>query len=297
MKCKRCKKNIPDDSKFCSYCGVAVEKQHLTRRADGRYAKTIMVNGKRKTFYGKNEKEINKKMIEYNKMEEQKKILPFNTVVDEWEKETYQYIAYNTEKGYRPKATRAKEYFDDMPLNEISIKDINKYINQFPKTWAFKTVNGYYSVLNLIFSFACRNGYIENNPCQYVKLPKGLKRTHRRAPTEDEIKKIENSLDVQGGVIAYFFLYSGLRRGEALALRWSDIDFKNKVIKVNKSVYWVSNSPHIKEPKTEKGNREVVLLDCLEKILKPLKTNKDDLVFGDNGELFTNKRFCRQPSF
>lgn len=293
MRCKKCRKTIPDGSKFCNHCGTPQEKKKFYRRPDGLYEKSITINGKRKVFRGRDEKEIERKMLEYNQeTEKHKNGLPFKVVANDWERETYETIAYNTERGYRPRAARAIEHFDDMPITQIKIQDINRYINLFPKTWAFKTVNAYFSVLSLIFNYACRCGYIEHNPCEYVKLPKGLKKGHRRAPTETEIDIIKSSTNVDGGLIAYFFLFSGLRRGEALALTWNDIDFEKKIISVTKSVYWVSNSPHIKPPKTEKGNREVVLLDCLADLLKPIKGKNEDLVFGDEGKLYTNKRFA-----
>lgn len=60
IKCKKCKKEIPINSRFCCYCGKKIEKKS-EKRADGRYEKSITINGKRKTFYGKTKAELNKK--------------------------------------------------------------------------------------------------------------------------------------------------------------------------------------------------------------------------------------------
>ena len=62
---------------------------------------------------------------------------------------------------------------------------------------------------------------------------------------------------------ALTMLYCGLRRGELLALDWSDVDFENKVIHVTKSVIFNKNQPIIKGPKSKAGIRDVPIPDFL----------------------------------
>lgn len=137
------------------------------------------------------------------------------------------------------------------------------YLAQLPSTWAQKTFKNYFLVLNLIFEYAASNGIIEHNPAEFVQIPKGGKRTYRRAPTPEEIEVIKSSTEKTFGLFAYFLLYTGCRRGEALALQYKDIDRKNKVIHITKSVYHEGNAPRIKQPKTERGFRDIILLDIL----------------------------------
>lgn len=58
-------------------------------------------------------------------------------------------------------------------------------------------------------------------------------------------------------------LYTGIRLGELLALTWNDIDFDNKLLKVNKTVYTITkngkNEAHIDRPKTKQSNRIIPL--------------------------------------
>lgn len=61
-------------------------------------------------------------------------------------------------------------------------------------------------------------------------------------------------------MLPYLILYTGLRKGEALALTYEDIDFTNNVIHITKSVYHESTSPKIKSPKTAAGVRTVPIL-------------------------------------
>ena len=54
----------------------------MKKRADGRYCKQIRINGKIKSFYGKSEREINRKILAYQDTKEKGEI--FKTVAEEW---------------------------------------------------------------------------------------------------------------------------------------------------------------------------------------------------------------------
>jgi integrase len=292
MKCKKCKKPIPDNSRFCCYCGSAVKNDEFTKRNDGRYVKKIVINGKTKYFYGKTKKEITQKIAEYNPETDG---VTFSEVAKEWEIEAEQELAYNTYRIYKPRAKRATEYFGDTLVEKITVPDVENYIAQFPKSWAYKTQKGYLSVVCLILGYAQRKAYINYNPAESAKLPSSLKRERRRAPTTKEIKIVNKSIEFDGGFLAYFILNTGLRRGECCGLMWKDIDFKSKCITVRRSVFWKPNQPEIKEPKTKSGIRKVFLTEDLTKLLRAKKRQSNsDYVFSDiNGNIYTNKRFYR----
>lgn len=293
MKCKKCKKEIAEGSKFCNWCGIK-QQDDIKKRSDGRYMKAIVINGTRKYFYGKTKKELNQKIIQFNAEQEEKKAgIAFNIVADEWANSIKDELVFTTWKSYKARYERAKSHFADTNITEIKLKDINDYISLFPSSWAKKTVIGYISVINLIFAYAVKNEYIDTNPCLYAKTPKNLKSTQRRIVTQAERKIIEEYWDkCEGGLMMYFLLYSGLRRGEMLALTWGDIDFKNKEITVNKSVGFHGNQPYLKSTKTKSGTRQVILLDCLAEKLKPLRKNKDELLFGCENGYLTERRFA-----
>ncbi len=294
MRCKKCRKSIPDNSKFCNHCGTKQKQEKMYRRPDGLYEKSISIDGKRKMFRGKTEKEVTQKILDYNREEDLKNNgIPFEKVAEEWKDSCFDTLAYSTQVSYRSKLKRAAEHFAKTPVTRIEYFDIERYLKNFPKSWGYKTYVGYLSIVSMIFDFACRMGYTNQNPCSFVRVPKGLKREHRRGLTAEEIEIVKTSTSTQCGLLAYFILYTGLRRGEVMALQWKDIDFKNKEITVDKSISWHSNDPHIKSPKTEKGKRKVILLDCLAEKLEPVKGNKNDIVFSDNGKYFLNSKLTR----
>ena len=186
------------------------------------------------------------------------------------------------------------EYFKDDYLKQITPKDINRYMKQLPKTYARKTCTTRLNILNMIFKFSVVEELCENNPCEYVTVPKGHGAKKRRAPTEEEIKKINSSLGVMYhhldvGLLAIFFFYTGLRKGEALALQYKDIDREAAQINVNKSVYYINNDPSIKKPKTEAGERKVIVPDYLLKLLPNGKPSH--YLFGETPEKLMRQHF------
>ena len=106
------------------------------------------------------------------------------------------------------------------------------------------------------------------------------------------------------GLFAYFLQFTGLRRGELLALRWEDIDFENHVINVSQAVSFPGNQPKVKTPKTQAGNRKVALLAILENELKkiPVQSQKG-YVFGGEKPLTASQirvrwlEWCKSVGF
>ena len=166
----------------------------------------------------------------------------------------------------------------------------------------------------MIFDYAIAHDYAQYNPVLSVRLPKGLKRGKRTAPTDSQIKAIFANKDQPFGLFPVFLLCTGLRKSEALALTWDDIDLELRQISVTKSLdYTVGASPKIKPPKTEAGIRVVPIIDVLyEQLTKARESSKSDYLFpapqstrgGKGGGLMTLRgyegawlRYCESAGF
>ena len=71
--------------------------------------------------------------------------------------------------------------------------------------------------------------------------------------------------------LIYTMLYTGMRQGEALALTWSDIDFENKRIIVSKAIEYEKSKSKTKDPKTERGFRQIPIPEELVEYLQEYK--------------------------
>jgi integrase len=293
MKCKKCKKSIPDGSKFCNFCGTPQDKKKLYRRPDGLYEKSVIIEGKRKVFRAKSEKEIEKKMIAYKEEIATGPLL--ETVVDEWEEHHFKDLQLSTQKSYKPCMVALKDYFHGEKIRTINAAALQSFFNSQPLSFTKKTLRNYRSIVSSIFSFAVRMSYIDSSPVLYTKIEQGKKSKRRQALTDEEIAIITNSLDKPFGLFAYLLLFTGCRRAEALALTYEDIDFKNHIIHINKSVSWEHCKPYLKEPKTEAGTREVILFDIL---ADKLSRGTKGIIFQGKNGLMTEKEYrCRWETY
>jgi len=204
----------------------------------------------------------------------------FTEIADKWADEAFKQLAYRTLSCYTSALKRAKNYFRNSYIEDITHLQIKSYMEYLVTQFDYskKTIKNYRIVLSMVFKYAIVNDLIENNPVSDVSIPKGLKSTHRLPPSDDEIEKIKNNVNNEFGLFYYFLLYTGIRRGEALALTYEDIDWHNSLIHINKSLYHKNNMPYIKTPKTESGNRYIPLLNPLKEVLNQ---NKTGIIFSD----------------
>lgn len=241
------------------------------KRPDGLYETIRKIDGKRVAFRGRTVAEVDRKLIEFQGI--QKNGLPWETVIEEWHDKHFPTLAPTTLRGYNAAYRRAYDEFKGMPIRSITPKMIQKAISDFAKLgYAQKTVTTQLQMYQMTFDYAVICGYIESSPCTSVRMPSNLPKTPREAASaEDEAAVKTNPTE---WLLPYLILYTGLRKGEALALTYNDIDLGDDVIHVTKSVYHENNHPKIKLPKTKKGYRDVPILYPLKPYLPNKKSDK-----------------------
>ena len=236
----------------------------FTLRSDGRYQGSIVIDGKRKYFYDRDPKALYDK-LEASKLPPQ---LTVEELADKWLGEHEKEVSYRTLDGYIAPIKKIKAAFGKKNMKELTPAEIQAFINALAKK-GFKrsAVQRPLSILKMMYDFAITlpDSEININPCAAIKLPGGLEQDNRQLAAKDDIDKIRDSLHLPFGLFAYFLLYSGLRKGEALAL--TDKDIHDGIINVNKSISWQPNQPVINPTKTRAGTRTVILLDVLAEAL------------------------------
>jgi len=122
-----------------------------------------------------------------------------------------------------------------------------------------------HAVIRRSLGQAERWGLVNRNVARLVSPPRVPKaEVHPLKPAE--VKQL--LVAVQDDRLAALYTVAialGLRQGEALGLRWSDIDFEARTLTVRTSLQWHDGKPELAEPKTAKSRRTVSLPDvCIE---------------------------------
>lgn len=247
----------------------------LKKRKDGRYEKSLTIDGKRHHFYGKTQKEANEKAFRFQKDSESPL---FSDLAEEY------YDDYILEHPSSARYVRAHikplcEWFGHRRVRDLTPKDFTSYWYSIADK-SYKTVASRRSVRLCIYNFGIITHHLEDNPVEKSKIPSFLKKGKRELPEEEQIRLVKASADVPYSLIYLIALYTGLRRGEILRLQWKDIDFDRGSVRVSKAVYHDSNVRILKEPKTASGRREVPLLEPLREILEPKRGKPEEYVLG-----------------
>lgn len=245
---------------------MAKKKPKYHVRSDGLHEASRIIDGKRVVFRGKTDSEVEQKMIAYQAKIERGPL--FSEVAEEWKDHHFPTLAIGSLKGYKAGYERAIARLGDRPIKDLTPNDIDSLLQRMGKQkYAQKTVSNQRLVINLICRSAVLDGILRFNPCTDVKVPKGLKHTPRLLPSDEDLKIVKEGWNKPGGLLPYFILYTGCRKGETLALTFKDINRKNKIITINKSVGYDNQRPFVKEPKTAAGVRQIILLDNLAAVL------------------------------
>ena len=250
----------------------------LKKRPNGLYRKTITDKrtGKVKYFEAKTEREVYRKIMEYE--EEQLRGRLFKQIADEWWELEVENLSPSSVRSYKKATERVLEHFGKMHISDIQTSDISKFLNLLArKEYAKKTVKNHKIVINRIFHFAVVEGDIKYNPAREAELPRGLKESKRTSATPQEENIICHSQEVW--LLPFFALMTGMRKGELLGLKWKDIDMDKKLIRVERSI-WYGGGTHIKEPKTEAGKRRLPIPTLLYEELEKYNLPREHYVFG-----------------
>lgn len=179
-----------------------------------------------------------------------------------------------------------------LKLKDIRPSHIQQYIKQLtelPKktrgqfqedgeTIAASTVRRYLTVLQSIFKQAVKQGLLNENPAnvEHLTLPKV------QVPKIDIFTKqeaaqmlaaLENE-DLQFQTLIQLAIFTGARRGELTALKFSDIDFEQRKITIERSAYKITGQPLATKPPKDYETRTVTINESCCQLLKMLKREK-----------------------
>ncbi len=178
-------------------------------------------------------------------------------------------------------------FFGSMTLDRMVPEDIERYVASKRKTLAIKTVRNHVGTMHSVFEVGMRKGWCVRNPVKLADRPV-IKKTETRIQFLDQAE-VEKLLatpyppDAFGAIEPTLYLtaaMTGLRQGELIGLRWRDVDFDARKIRVV--------SPYVRgefgDPKSAGSGRSVPMAERVAVALRELRqrsayAHDRDLVF------------------
>ncbi|MEK4267027.1 site-specific integrase [Bacillus sp. FSL W8-0940] len=181
------------------------------------------------------------------------------------------------------------EKFGKMKIKSITKAYCQKVINRIAED--IDSVQDIKIQANLVFKYALRMDYITTNPMEYVVIPKNEKEflsseeDTRNYWEKDEIKlfleKVREQLPHQDYVMFYILIFTGMRKGELLALEWKDVDLIERTINIKQTLFFKDGKEIFQTTKKYHSKRVVSIDDHTAQILKKWRTQQKELLLSN----------------
>ena len=199
----------------------------------------------RKQFTGKTQQDVKYKLQEYKKQMLMGVLNEDKLTVSDW---FYSWLFDYRKQDLKPKSFQRyhgiyKNYIENTDFGNIKLNDLRtthlqrhykKLLDNGVTPTTIRQIN---TNLKTCLNEAERQGYIQKNWCKLVTLPKKEDNKEVKVLTKQEQEKFLEAIKGHELELLYIVaLGTGLRIGEILGLKWSDIDFKNNELHVNRSL-------------------------------------------------------------
>lgn len=209
-----------------------------------------------------------------------KRMLPFSEVVGEWLEYKKPNLRVTTWETLQGNVNLHFEELTDLKVGLIDTATIEKWISKRQSEGMnINTLRKLIVALNQIMAYAVRHRYADHNPVRDAERPRDQRQQpegeHIRILNPDKINSLMGSTEGQKYQVLFrMAIFSGARQGELLGLKWSDIDWENKQVHIQRTY----TKGHFFDTKTRTSNRKIDLGPVLISELRKWK-----LASGKNG--------------
>lgn len=267
----------------------------------------------RKQFTGKTQQDVKNKLQEYKKQMLMGVLNEDKLTISDW---FYSWLFDYRKQDLKPKSFQRyhgiyKNYIENTDLGNIKLNDLRTthlqryYKKLLDKNITPTTIKQINTNLKTCLNEAERQGYILKNWCKLVTLPKKDDTKEVKILTKEDQQIFLETIKGHDLELLYIVtLGTGLRIGEALGLKWSDINFKTNELNVNRSLQRVpiyENDKIIRyeviesTPKTKNSIRTIPVPQNIIKKLKTYKKEQNELIlllqdeYDNKNYIFCNK--------
>jgi len=240
----------------------------IYQRSDGRWAASISLEGgKRKTFYGKTRKEVQAQLKTALYDQQQGKLMTAPRQTGK------KFLTHWLEDVHKP-AVRIRTYvryemqlrrhvlpaLGGIQLSKLTVQHVQKFYSQtLQKGLSPQSVRLLHAMLHKAFDYAVRVDLLPRNVCDNVSLPRIEKRETRALSLEQALRLIETVRGHRMEALFVLALVTGMRRGEIIGLKWSDVNLAEGVIAIQRSLVELKGGIIESKPKSTRGYRSIIL--------------------------------------
>jgi integrase len=283
-----------------------------TKRTDGRFMVSLTHEGKRHYFYGTTQKEANdKRQDAWDRIKVGAPVRDATRTLAEWMDE---WVLTRLAISNRSRGTKIRHAGDvrrwinptigAVTLDKLNSSDVARLMLAMQvEGKAESTRRNCYDVLSVALDDAVDNGLLAVNPAHKRGRESGrkhLRPTPKRVEarfltTEEAGALLAGAENLRYADVVRLILFTGLRRGEALALRWDGIDIEAGTAGVSGSLVRQEGSLIVSGTKSKASTRTICLSTSAVVLLKKVKTKQsaeklEATEWTDSGLVFTNAK-------
>lgn len=198
--------------------------------------------------------------------------------------------------------TRLKPYFGNMRIRNITALDIRQWLTSQERSTGSTTKGKlsdnskgvYFRTLSAILGVAVRWDILDDNPCRRIPTPKNRQSKVKALQKEDFdhlITKIDGYKECRAVMLIYLISLTGIRESEAAGLKWQDIDFEKRVIRIEREVMYIPKiGMRVTTPKSASSIREVFIPNKLCVKLKEYQARQANDI-SDSGNMYHDEGY------
>jgi len=178
-------------------------------------------------------------------------------------------------------------------MNELKPLDLTRFYDNLtedgvrldgkPGGYSTRTIKYCHQIISSVLQSAVYWQVVSDNIAKRVKPPKGAPQEKKINFFDDEqtrrflLYMHEQGIALKYVALAYITVFGGLRLEEVLPLTWTDIDFKNCTIDINKALSYVDGEQFVKDTKNDRSTRKIGLPPNVFTLLKEYRLQAPDI--------------------
>ena len=269
MICKKCRKEIPDVSIYCMWCGrKQITNERIKRRPNSSgsvfkesgarerpWRAVASFSGKRSTVgYYATQSEALKALAAYEP--------PASSVVadmtvaqvyDAWGENKQETLSASAWATYEA-AWKRMQPLADISIASLKTADYQKIIDQMKRTMSRSSCEKFRNLTSQLCQWAMQNDLIDKNYAEYLVLPQDKKTDDRMYFTDEEIDRLWEQRDVPAAQIVLVMIYTGMRINELFSLKPDDTHLDEEIAPGRLASYVIGGE------KTDAGKNRIIMI-------------------------------------